>query len=208
VGIAVSSQANLKSHEMDASEAKDFLVNQVVQQAVLENVPLSDLEKQMMYFTESPEAMQDPAASSNQSETHHNTSEYEAKMNALFKRAYRRTRKDNSIALEQWRAAVDVLREGDHYILVLFGSPSVRLIPFGSWLRLVTRLAVLVFATYCIWLGLKYFVRIVGISPGIVFGVIVLGVSLTMAIRPRAMDDLAQRGMLWLFVFVLKRKRP
>ena len=36
---------------MRALEAKDFLVQQTAQQATLENVPLSDLEKRMMYFT-------------------------------------------------------------------------------------------------------------------------------------------------------------
>jgi hypothetical protein len=30
-------------------EAKDFLVRQTAEQAIIENVPLSDLEKRMMY---------------------------------------------------------------------------------------------------------------------------------------------------------------
>ncbi len=35
---------------MKVLEAKDFLVQQTAEQAALENVPLSDLEKRMMYL--------------------------------------------------------------------------------------------------------------------------------------------------------------
>jgi hypothetical protein len=45
---------------MRTSEAKDFLVAQTAEQAALEGVPLSDLKKQMMYFTESGYVPEDP----------------------------------------------------------------------------------------------------------------------------------------------------
>jgi hypothetical protein len=35
----------------EVSKGKDFLVEQTTIQAALEGVPLSDLEKRMMYFT-------------------------------------------------------------------------------------------------------------------------------------------------------------
>jgi hypothetical protein len=38
---------------MNNKQAEDFLVQQAAEQASLEAVPLSDLEKRMMYFTES-----------------------------------------------------------------------------------------------------------------------------------------------------------
>ena len=47
---------------MRVLEAKDFLVQQTAEQAALENVPLSDLEKRMMYFTETDECPEDPIA--------------------------------------------------------------------------------------------------------------------------------------------------
>src|ERR1700687_2178645 len=43
-------------------EAKDFLVRQTAEQATLENVPLSELERRMMYFTETGECPEDPIA--------------------------------------------------------------------------------------------------------------------------------------------------
>jgi hypothetical protein len=46
---------------MDTKQAKDFLVAQVAEQAAIESVPLADLEKRMMYFTESdPASCPDP----------------------------------------------------------------------------------------------------------------------------------------------------
>jgi hypothetical protein len=41
---------------MNAKEAKDFLADQAAQQAALDHIPISDLEKRMMYFTESDPA--------------------------------------------------------------------------------------------------------------------------------------------------------
>jgi hypothetical protein len=38
---------------MKTKQAKDFLVQETTQQAARENIPLSDIEKKMMYFTES-----------------------------------------------------------------------------------------------------------------------------------------------------------
>lgn len=45
---------------MDALAAKDFLVQRTVEQAALDQVSLSDLEKRMMYFTETGEMTEDP----------------------------------------------------------------------------------------------------------------------------------------------------
>ena len=46
---------------MNTKEAKDFLADQAAQQAALEHIPISDLEKRMMYFTESdPASCGDP----------------------------------------------------------------------------------------------------------------------------------------------------
>jgi len=41
---------------MKILEAKDFLVQQTAEQAQLEGVPLSELEKRMMYFTDGRDA--------------------------------------------------------------------------------------------------------------------------------------------------------
>jgi hypothetical protein len=47
---------------MIPSEAKDSIVQEVMQQAALDGVSVSNLEKRMMYFTESSDALEDPVA--------------------------------------------------------------------------------------------------------------------------------------------------
>jgi hypothetical protein len=44
---------------MNGLKAKDFLVRQTIEQAALDHVEFSDLERRMMYFTESGEMRED-----------------------------------------------------------------------------------------------------------------------------------------------------
>jgi hypothetical protein len=107
---------------MTAQEAKDFLVGQAAQQASLDGVSLSDLEKRMMYFTESADATEDPVALNNAFEAQYNNAEYEAKVSRLLSHAFLRVKKENPETSRHWIAAVKTLRKGDHYILVLLNQ--------------------------------------------------------------------------------------
>jgi hypothetical protein len=100
-------------------EAKDFLVRQTVEQATLENVPLSDLEKRMMYFTETGECPEDPSAPNDSFEAAYDATEYEAKISKLMHHAYQRIRKENSETARRWKEATKQLSKGDHYLLIL-----------------------------------------------------------------------------------------
>lgn len=75
---------------MRVREAKDFLVQQTAEQAALENVPLSSLEKRMMYFTETGECPEDPIALNDAFEAEYDTKTYEKKISRLMTDAYRR----------------------------------------------------------------------------------------------------------------------
>jgi len=105
---------------MRVLEAKDFLVQQTAGQAALENVPLSDLEKRMMYFTETGECPEDPIALNDAFEAEYDTDEYEAKISKLMHHAYQRIKKENPETTRAWNDAMRTLRKGDHYILVLW----------------------------------------------------------------------------------------
>ncbi len=115
----------LQSRQMRAREAKDFLVQQTAEQAALESIPLSDLEKRMMYFTEVEECPENPIALNDAFEAEYDTDEYEAKISKLMHHAYQRIKKENPEALRRWKEAIKELSKGDHYILVLCedGSP-------------------------------------------------------------------------------------
>ena len=107
---------------MRALEAKQFLVQQTAEQAALENVPLSDLEKRMMYFTEVEECPEDPIALNEEFEAEYDTEKYEAKMSKLMRHARQRIKKGNPEAARQWKEAIRELSKGDHYILILCGE--------------------------------------------------------------------------------------
>jgi hypothetical protein len=106
------------------SEAKDFLVKQTVIQAALDGVPLSDVEKRMMYFTEGPEATEDPTQLNDDFEAEYEMAPYEAKMSKLLHRAYARIKKENPETARTWNESIRILKKGDHYILVLWGECS------------------------------------------------------------------------------------
>jgi hypothetical protein len=107
---------------MQVLEAKHFLAQQTAEQAALENVPLSDLEKRMMYFTEVEECPEDPIALNEAFEAEYDTEEYEAKISKLMRHAHQRIKKSNPEAARQWNEAVRELSKGDHYILILCGE--------------------------------------------------------------------------------------
>jgi hypothetical protein len=103
-------------------EAKDFLVQQTGEQAAIENVPLSDLEKRMMYFTETGECPEGPLALNDAFEAAYDTAEYEAKISKLMQHAYQRIRKENLETADKWKEAVKQLSKGDHYLSILAGA--------------------------------------------------------------------------------------
>src|ERR1041385_1148455 len=103
---------------MRVLEAKDFLVQQTAEQAALENVPLSDLERRMMYFTETDECPEDPYALNDAFEAEYDTEEYQKKISRLLNRAHARLKNENPSSARIWDEAIEELRKGDHYLLV------------------------------------------------------------------------------------------
>lgn len=114
-----------QAEKMDTKQAKDFLVQQTAEQAALENVPLSDLEKRMMYFTESdPTSCENPIELNDEFEGQYDTGGYEVKISRLLRHAYKRLKDEDGEKLRNWDQAVRTLRKGDHYILVLLDVNS------------------------------------------------------------------------------------
>ncbi len=109
------------SFSMKTKLAKDFLVQQAAEQAALEKVPLSDIEKKMMYFTESDAAScENPVELNDEFEAQYDTAEYEAKISRLLHHAYNRLKVEDPERKRNWDEAISALRKGDHYFLVLW----------------------------------------------------------------------------------------
>jgi hypothetical protein len=110
---------------MQGREAKDFLVQETAKQASIEVVPLSELEKRMMYFTESGYVPEDPIALNEEFEAQYDTDEYEAKIARLLHHAYQRARKENDETRRRFDTAIKSLRREDHYLLVMWDMRPV-----------------------------------------------------------------------------------
>jgi hypothetical protein len=112
---------------MQDLEAKDFLVQQTAEQAALEHVPLSDIEKRMMYFTEGGEMREDAIKLNDEFEADCDSDEYEARISRLLRHARARIKKEDPTRASQWKEAIQQLSKGDHYILVLCGEYNAKL---------------------------------------------------------------------------------
>lgn len=110
---------------MKNKQAKDFLVQEATEQAGRENIPLSDIEKKMMYFTESDASTcENPVELNDEFEAQYDTPEYEAKISRLLHHAYERLKGEDPERVREWNLAMRTLRRGDHYILVLWDTKS------------------------------------------------------------------------------------
>ena len=105
---------------MRAPEAKTFLVQQISQQAQLDGIELSDLEKRMLYFTEGSTAVEDPVALNEEFEAQYDTAKFEKKISRLMHSAYQRLKQEGPSGQHAWDDAIRRLKRGDHYILVMW----------------------------------------------------------------------------------------
>jgi hypothetical protein len=124
------------------SKAKDFLV----EQTALDSVPLSDLEKRMMYFTEGPDATEDSVVLNDEFETEYDMPTYEAKMPELLHRAYARVKKENPQTARTWNRSIRILRKDDHYLLVLWNQEGSIKSSANNFLKVFTVVASLIAA--------------------------------------------------------------
>jgi hypothetical protein len=129
---------------MQVNEAKDFLVQQTAEQAQREGVSLSDLEKRMMYFTESEDAVENPIALNGEFEAEYDTAEYESKIAGLLGRGYNRLKEENSGAVQTWDEAITELKRGNHYILVMWAERRIAARPWGFWKTMAASFALVV----------------------------------------------------------------
>jgi hypothetical protein len=142
---------------MQAREAKDFLVAQTAEQAALEGVPLSDLEKRMMYFTEGPGAPEDLIKLNEEFEKELDSADYETKISRLLHHAYRRLRKENDQARRNWDGAIKCLRRGDHYLLVMWDVVPAGATPLRDSLPLLaSSLGFIAIAFLCYFIASKF----------------------------------------------------
>lgn len=110
----------------NAREAKEFLISNIVIEAQRENVPLSETERKMLYFTESGWTLPDITRVNEEFDREYDQDEYEKKIARIIATAYKRILHDSRDEYEKWWAAVRFLQREDHYISVLIGLANLR----------------------------------------------------------------------------------
>ncbi len=136
-------------------EAKEFLISQIVEEAQREGTPLSEVERKMLYFTESGWTLPDIMKVNEDFDREYDQDEYEHKIAKLVTKADKRIRKGVRDDYEKWWAAIHFLEREDHYILVMIRMAGLR--PRGDELRLlVAGLGIVTVILVAVFLSVKY----------------------------------------------------
>jgi hypothetical protein len=104
-------------------DAKEFLVSQVAGEAERQGHPLSDLERKMLYFSESGWTIPDALDVSDAFDREYDSDEYQKKIAGLVRAARKRATGGTGA---RWTSAIDKLAEGDHYISIMLGEVHPR----------------------------------------------------------------------------------
>jgi hypothetical protein len=125
-------------------DAKEFLISRIVKQAQRQNVVLSEVERKMLYFSETAWTLTDIAEVNEAFDCEYDQREYEQKIANLIRKLCANARADNKEEFVTWREAVRTLRREDHYLLVMIDAAGVSGRPRGDLLKLVATALVIV----------------------------------------------------------------
>ncbi len=104
------------------TEARRFFADKVIERAKIEQVQLSDDERQMLFWSESaPDSIADPALAERLA-AEISDADYEAKVVGLLQRSFNHDVVAGAGAKDLWQEAWSVLKQGDHYILVMINQ--------------------------------------------------------------------------------------
>jgi hypothetical protein len=116
-------------------QAKEFLVSRVIAEAQRENVPLSEIGRKMLYFSESGWTLADITEVYEVFDREYDQDRYEKKIAGLIRKADKHARKESRDEYDAWWAAIRFLKTEDHYISVMIGIAGLR--PAGDQLKLL-----------------------------------------------------------------------
>jgi hypothetical protein len=101
-------------------EAKEHLIRRILLQADRDAIPLSDIEREMLYFSETGWTLPNIMLISREFDQTYDQDEYESKISQIIRRIHDQPDPDDDC----WDEAVKRLRDEDHYLLVLIDRAS------------------------------------------------------------------------------------
>jgi len=105
-------------------EALDYLSARIAAEADREGTPLSEVERKMLYFSETDWTLPDMAAVSAEFDRDYDENAYERKISGLARQIVADDAKRDKEGAVVWDAAVATLADGDRYLLILL-NPSL-----------------------------------------------------------------------------------
>jgi hypothetical protein len=120
-----------------ARDAKEFLASRIVAEAQREGSPLSEVERKMLYFSETAWTLPDIMEVNDTFDREYDQAVYEKKIAKLIRKIRASARADNQDESDAWTEAVHTLGREDHYILVLIGAAGGSVRPRGDVLKLL-----------------------------------------------------------------------
>lgn len=122
---------------MTVREAKDYLAGKIAAEAEQEGAPLTEVERKMLYFTETGWTLPDMMAVSEEFDRDYDQDEYEQKIGGLIRGIEALDKARSEQEQEAWDDAVLKLCEGDHYLLGLIDEAhSLKRSRSSRWGRL------------------------------------------------------------------------
>lgn len=146
-----------------ARAAKEFLVSKIIEQAEQDSVPLTEVERKMLYFSETDWTLPDIRVVSEEFDRAYDQDAYERKIADLIRRVYERVLCAHRAEYDDWWSAVQYLNKEDHYLLVMVNLAGLR----PRWDQLKLFAAGIIVATLLMCLGLLrvYLKASYGIDP-------------------------------------------
>jgi hypothetical protein len=126
-------------------EAKEYLVQSIVAEAERQGTPLSEVERKMLYFTETAWA---PTGINwielvSTFDSEYDREQYERNISGLIRSLRAHTRTSDRNAFDTWTKAARAISQEDHYLLVMMKAAGATVRPRYDLLKLIaTALAI------------------------------------------------------------------
>jgi hypothetical protein len=121
-------------------EAKVFLASRIAEEADREGIPLTEIERKMLYFSESGWTLPDMPQVKAAFDRDYDRGLFEARMTRLIRRARSRLMGGDKAEYERWKSSILELHGQDHYVLALIAAAP----PTGEITRLVITALVII----------------------------------------------------------------
>ncbi len=121
-------------------EAKMFLASRIADEADREGIPLTEIERKMLYDSESGWKLPEMAEVKAAFDRDYDRGLFEARTKRLIRRARSRLMDGDKAEYVRWKWAIRELRGQDHYVLTLIAAAP----PTGEITRLVITALVII----------------------------------------------------------------